>query len=61
MPENNSLPIIDAWARPARRDAFEKLPEIARLFQQSGAKHLLEAALTTAQLVAEMDKAGIQT
>lgn len=61
MPENNSLPIIDAWAQPARREAFEKLPEIARLFQQSGAKHLLEAGLTTAQIVAEMDRAGIQT
>lgn len=61
MPENNSLPIIDAWAQPARRDAFEKLPEIARLFKQSGSTHLLESGLTTAQIIAEMDRAGVQT
>jgi predicted TIM-barrel fold metal-dependent hydrolase len=58
---NHSFPIIDAWAQPARRDAFEKLPEVARLFQQSGSVHLLEHGLTTAQIVAEMDRAGIQT
>jgi hypothetical protein len=28
MLASNSLPIIDAWAQPARREAFEKLPEI---------------------------------
>ncbi|MDX2040553.1 MAG: amidohydrolase family protein [Acidobacteriota bacterium] len=53
--------IIDAWAQPARREAFAKLPEVARLFKQSGSAHLLEAGLTTAQIVAEMDRAGIQT
>lgn len=61
MPINPNLPIIDAWAQPARQDAFEKLPEVARLFKQSGSTHLLEAGLTTQQIVAEMDKAGIQT
>ncbi len=61
MPINPNLPIIDAWAQPARRDAFEKLPEIARLFKQSGSAHLIENGLTPAQIVAEMDKAGIQT
>lgn len=55
------LPVIDAWAQPARRDAFEKLPEIARLFKQSGSTQLLETGLTTAQIVAEMDRAGVQT
>ena len=57
----SNLPIIDAWAQPARRDAFEKLPEIARLFQQSGSTHLLETGLTAAQIVEAMDRAGIQT
>lgn len=57
----NLFPIIDAWAQPARQDAFEKLPEVARLFQQSGSAHLLETELTAAQIVAEMDRAGIQT
>ena len=56
-----TFPIIDAWAQPAQRDAFEKLPEIARLFQQSGSTHLLETGLTAAQIVEEMDRAGIQT
>ncbi len=61
MPTNLALPIIDAWAQPARREAFEKLPEIARLFKQSGSAHLLETGLTAAQIVAEMDRAGVQT
>jgi len=55
------LPIIDAWAQPARREAFEKLPEVARLFKQSGSAHLLETSLTAAQVVEAMDHAGIQT
>lgn len=61
MPINPNLPIIDAWAQPALRDAFEKLPEVARLFKQSGSAHLIENGLTPAQIVAEMDRAGIQT
>ncbi len=61
MLASNSLPIIDAWAQPARRDAFEKLPEVARLFKQSGSSHLIENGLTPAQIVAEMDRAGIRT
>lgn len=61
MSVNNFLPIIDAWAQPAQREAFAKLPEIARLFKQSGSAHLLEKGLTTQQIVAEMDRAGIQT
>ncbi|MEK7830070.1 MAG: amidohydrolase family protein, partial [Acidobacteriota bacterium] len=61
MPKDETFPIIDAWAQPARRDAFEKLPEIARLFKQSGSAHLLESGLTATQIVAEMDRAGIQT
>lgn len=61
MPIDETFPIIDAWAQPARREAFEKLPEIARLFKQSGSAHLLESGLTAAQIVAEMDRAGVQT
>lgn len=56
-----TLPIIDAWAQPARRETFEKLPEVVRLFQQSGTAHLLETELTSAQVVEAMDRAGIQT
>ena len=61
MPIYFNLPIIDAWAQPARREASAKLPEIVRLFQQSGTAHLLETELTAAQVVEAMDRAGIQT
>jgi len=61
MSVNLNLPIIDAWAQPARREAAAKLPEVARLFQQSGTAHLLETELTAAQIVEAMDRAGIQT
>ena len=53
--------IIDAWAQPAFADALEKLPEIARLFKQSGSSHLLETGLTAEQIIAAMDRTGIQT
>lgn len=51
--------IIDAWAQPASPKAFERMPEIARLFKQSGSAHLLETRLTTDQIIEEMDRAGI--
>jgi uncharacterized protein len=61
MPSEKALLIIDAWAQPARREAAAKLPEVVRLFQQSGTAHLLETELTAAQIVEAMDRAGIQT
>jgi predicted TIM-barrel fold metal-dependent hydrolase len=61
MRANKALPIIDAWAQPALRSAYAKLPEITRLFKQSGSAHLLEADLTAEQIVAAMDRAGVQT
>lgn len=51
--------IIDAWAQAASPAAFERMPEIARLFKQSGSAHLLESGLTTDQIIEEMDRAGI--
>lgn len=51
--------IIDAWAQPATRAAWEKLPEVTRLFRQSGTTQMLESGLTTEQIVAAMDAAGI--
>ncbi len=35
MPDNN-MPIIDAWANPAVKELFARVPEIERLFRQSG-------------------------
>ena len=60
MPIDKTYSIIDAWAQPALADALKKLPEIARLFKQSGSSHLLEAGLTAEQIVEEMDRAAIQ-
>lgn len=58
---NNSLQIIDAWAQPAVKESFERMPEVARLFRQSGSAHLLETGLTSDQIVEAMDRAGIRT
>ena len=49
--------IIDAWAQPVLKDGF--LPEVVRLFQQSGSAHLLGRDLSAEQLVQLMDKAGV--
>jgi hypothetical protein len=60
MNMNDSDIIIDAWAQPARPAAFARMPEIARLFKQSGSAHLLEEGLTADQIIAEMDRAGVR-
>jgi uncharacterized protein len=49
--------IIDAWAQPVVKDGL--LPEVVRLFEQSGSAHLLGQELNAAQLVELMDKAGV--
>jgi predicted TIM-barrel fold metal-dependent hydrolase len=60
MPEATPIPIIDAWANPAVKDLFEHVPEIARLFQQSGAAHLLASGVDNDEMIAMMDAAGIE-
>ncbi len=57
---NNRLPIIDAWANPAIKEMFEHVPEIERLFRQSGTSHLLTTGVSPAEMVAMMDVAGIE-
>lgn len=52
--------IIDAWAQPASKDAAAKLPEVVRLFKQSGTTKWLESGLSTEEIIASMDQAGIQ-
>jgi len=52
--------IIDAWAQPATKEAGEKMPEIMRLFKQSGSLEMVEKGLTTEQIIEAMDKAGIE-
>jgi hypothetical protein len=56
-----NIQIIDAWAQPASKEAWVKLPEVTRLFKQSGSAALLETGLTTEQIIAAMDQAGVQT
>lgn len=53
--------IIDAWAQPAHRQFMANVPEIGRLFAQSGAAHLLDKGVTPEQMIAAMDAAGIET
>jgi predicted TIM-barrel fold metal-dependent hydrolase len=61
MTLNPTPQIIDAWAQPGTKRSFELLPEIERLFRQSGSGHLLETGVTPEQTVAMMDAAGIKT
>jgi uncharacterized protein len=56
---NQPAQIIDAWAQPANREGVAKMPEIIRLFKQSGAAGIFETGISTDQIVAAMDKAGI--
>ncbi len=56
-----AYPIVDAWAQPALKQITQHLPEVARLFQQSGSGHILETGVAPEQMVAQMDKAGVQT
>ncbi|KAH8587064.1 hypothetical protein B0O99DRAFT_642681 [Bisporella sp. PMI_857] len=54
-----SLSIVDAWANPVL-PLNEGVPEVARLFAQSGADTtLLSKRRTPAELVALMDEAGV--
>lgn len=59
MSEKPENLIIDAWAQPATKDIAAKMPEVVRLFKQSGAAQVLAEGLTTAQIVEAMDSAGV--
>ncbi|MDZ4859366.1 MAG: amidohydrolase family protein [Candidatus Hydrogenedentes bacterium] len=58
MPGN--IRAIDVWAQPARADAFKLLPEVGRLFQQSGNAWVLEKGMSTEEIVAMMDRGGVE-
>ena len=51
--------IIDAWTQPALPQGFVHLPEVTRLFKQSGAADLLRTGVTSEEMVLQMDAAGI--
>jgi hypothetical protein len=50
---------IDAWAQPALKGLAQSLPEVARLFKHSGTSSILETGVTPEEMVAAMDRAGI--
>ena len=54
-----SVPAIDAWAQPAFGNARETIPEIVRLFEKSGSAGIAESGLEPAQIVEQMDAAGV--
>src|SRR5581483_1316414 len=54
-----TMKVIDAWTQPVLRDVRRNLPEAVRLFEKSGTAHLLDRTLSSAEIVAMMDAAGI--
>lgn len=61
MNSDKTASIIDAWAQPAFKGGYEKMPEVARLFKQSGSSHVLEGGIAPEQIVEEMDRCGVRT
>ncbi|MFO0944557.1 MAG: amidohydrolase family protein [Planctomycetota bacterium] len=55
--ENETL--IDVWAQPATKGGFSSVPEIARLFKQSGASAILDSGIPPEMMIAAMDQAGV--
>jgi predicted TIM-barrel fold metal-dependent hydrolase len=60
MSDTQQYPIIDAWANPPLAEMARQLPEIKRLFEQSGGGERLAKGLSPAEVVAAMDAAGIE-
>jgi hypothetical protein len=56
MTDSSADRAIDAWAQPLARSAGEALPEVARLFKQSGSAHLLDSEITPEDMVRSMDE-----
>ncbi len=61
MASDEKALIIDAWAQPAFKEAYAKMPEVVRLFKQSGSYQLLEHGLTPEQVIESMDRCGVRT
>lgn len=57
---SQTVSAIDVWAQPAKPEAFAHLPEIARLFRQSGSSSILEAGMRSEEIVAMMDRGGVE-
>lgn len=60
MSAKSTKNVIDAWAQPFNHSTGEKLPEVARLLEQSGTKDLYAGRdLGPGDIVALMDTAGV--
>lgn len=51
--------VVDAWAQPALKAGFARLPEVTRLLEQSGSLAMRERDIGPDQMIALMDEAGI--
>ena len=61
QPGSTTHGLIDVWAQPAVKHLFQRVPEIERLFAQSGAASLLATGVSPDEMVRAMDRAGITT
>jgi hypothetical protein len=60
MTETSTTLAIDAWAQPALAGGFDKIPEVKRLFQQSGSAQFLETGISIDDTIAMMDRGGVE-
>jgi len=51
---------IDAWAQPLIPGGFDNVPEIRRLFEQSGTAELLDKGMDVEDMIAMMDRGGVE-
>lgn len=60
MAADEAVTIIDVWANPPLAEMGAQMPEVRRLFEQTGAGNIFEIGLSPADLVEAMDAAGIE-
>jgi predicted TIM-barrel fold metal-dependent hydrolase len=53
--------IVDAWAQPALKAGFARLPEVVPLLHRSGSIDTLERDVGPGQMLELMDAAGVET
>jgi uncharacterized protein len=59
MTDEREVAVIDAWAQPVIKRGLKLLPEITRLFKQSGSLDIIERDVTPEQMIDQMDAAGV--
>jgi predicted TIM-barrel fold metal-dependent hydrolase len=53
--------VVDAWAQPALKQIAQHMPEVVPLFKHSGSANILETGVSTEDMMAQMDQAGVGT